>query len=221
MIFASISLLDTSGFQPRWQCGEWTDTHGWLHIVSDVAIFGAYFAIPVLLAYFVAKRPDVPFPRVFWLFAAFILFCGLGHLVEATLFWHPWYRLSGLVKVCTAVVSWATVLALVPAIPRALSLPGLARLNSDLHEEVAERRRTEDELARKVAALERANEELERFRRLSVGREQRMIDLKKEVNELLQALGKPPAYNLKFMDDSTTEIVGMRMARKASREKES
>ena len=51
---------------------------------------------------------------------------GFGHMVEATLFWHPWYRFSGAIKVCTAVVSWATVLALLPVLPRALALPGLA-----------------------------------------------------------------------------------------------
>src|SRR5262245_43914012 len=91
-------LFDGSDFPARWTCGLWTPAHGWLHIVSDVAIWGAYMAIPVVLAFFVRHRRDLPFPRIFWLFGAFIFACGTGHLIEATLFWHPAYRLSGLVK---------------------------------------------------------------------------------------------------------------------------
>src|SRR5438094_9255381 len=126
------NLFDTADFPSRWSCGNWSEVHGWLHVLSDAAIFGAYFAIPVVLAYFVLRRKDVPFLPIFWLFALFILSCGIGHAVEATIFWQPWYRLSGLVKLITAIASWTTVLALVPIVPRALALPGLALVNDQL-----------------------------------------------------------------------------------------
>ena len=42
--------------------------------------------------------------------------------------------------------------------------------------------------------------ELERFHRLSVGREIQMIDLKKEVNELAKQLGRLPPYDISFLD---------------------
>ena len=116
-------LFDTEGFPPRWHCGTgWTPALGWVHILSDIAIWGSYIAIPFVLAFFVIRRRDVPFPRVFWLFIAFIFFCGTGHLIEAIIFWQPVYRLAGFIKLGTAIVSVATVLALVPAIPAALSL---------------------------------------------------------------------------------------------------
>jgi len=146
------SLFDTSDFPARWSCGNWSDVHGWLHVLSDAAIFGAYFAIPVVLAYFVVRRKDVPFLPIFWLFAAFILCCGIGHLVEATIFWQPWYRLSGLVKVITAFVSWATVIALVPIVPRALALPALATINLQLKQEIEERKRAEKRMELAVHA---------------------------------------------------------------------
>ncbi len=149
-------LFDTSDFPPRWHCGEWSAAHGWLHIISDLAIFAAYFAIPVVLLWFVRRRRDVPFPPVFWLFALFILACGLGHLVEATIFWHPWYRLSGAVKLATAVVSWVTVISLIKITPLALRLPGLATLNRELETHVVK-------LQRKEAELERSNRELDSF----------------------------------------------------------
>jgi signal transduction histidine kinase/ActR/RegA family two-component response regulator len=139
-------LFDTTDFPARWNCGQWTAGHGWLHVLSDVAIFGAYTAIPCVLAYFVVQRKDVPFPRVLWLFVAFIFACGFGHLIEATIFWQPVYRLSGLVKLATALVSWGTVFALVQVVPHALQFPGLARLNADLRNEVDERKRMEEAL---------------------------------------------------------------------------
>jgi PAS domain S-box-containing protein len=143
-------LFDTTGFPARWNCGNWTPGHGWLHILSDVAIWSAYFAIPCILGYFVLRRRDVPFPTVFWLFGAFIFACGATHLMEAIIFWHPVYRLAGGIKLLTAIVSWGTVAALVPTIPKALSL----RSPLELEIQVAARQKAED-------ALRRANAELE------------------------------------------------------------
>ena len=147
-------LFDTTDFPARWKCGVWSSQLGWTHIISDLAIFGAYAAIPVSLIYFVRRRQDVPFLPIFWLFAAFIFACGFGHLVEATIFWHPWYRLSGAVKMSTAVVSWLTVGALIKVLPKALTLPGLFKLNRQLEAEVSERKRVEEEIVQINAALE-------------------------------------------------------------------
>lgn len=166
-------LLSTTDFPARWYCGNWSALHGWTHVVSDAAIAGAYAAIPLALIHFARKRRDVPFLPVFWLFGAFILLCGLGHLVEATLFWHPWYRLSALIKALTAVVSWGTVAALVPVVPRALEMPGLAQVNEQLRA---------------------SNDELVRFADSVTGREERVIELKQEVNALLRELGREERY---------------------------
>jgi len=153
-------LFDPTGFPARWHCGLWTPGHGYLHIVSDLAIFGAYTAIPLLLAWVVWKRrEDVPFPPVFWLFVAFILCCGVSHAVEAMIFWHPLYRLAGAVKFATAVVSWATVIVLVPTLPRAFAL----RSPRQLEAVVADRTRA---LARANATLQEKREELEAMMRM-------------------------------------------------------
>jgi PAS domain S-box-containing protein len=50
-------------------------------------------------------------------------------------------------------------------------------------------------------ALKAHNEELERFNRVMVGRELDMIELKRQVNALSQALGHPPPYPLAFDED--------------------
>jgi signal transduction histidine kinase/ActR/RegA family two-component response regulator len=62
--------------------------------------------------------------------------------MEAVIFWWPAYRLAGVIKLFTAIVSWTTVFALAPIIPQALAL----RSPEALQREVDERRRVEAEL---------------------------------------------------------------------------
>ena len=137
-----INLFDTSDFPNRWRCGQWSSFHGWLHIVSDLAIFGAYITIPFVLLYFVRHRKDVPYPKVLLLFAAFVFCCGFAHLIEATIFWWPIYRVSASMKFLTAIVSWVTVFGFVRILPSALAM----RSASELHAEISERQKTEEEL---------------------------------------------------------------------------
>lgn len=140
-------LFDTSDFPARWHCGNWTQGLGWLHIISDLMVFGAYFAIPLSLATYVRlKKQEVAFPKLYWLFAIFILSCGFTHLIEASIFWEPWYRFSGLMKAVTGVASWATVLMLWKAMPQAMALPGAAKLNIQLSREIEERKKSETAL---------------------------------------------------------------------------
>ncbi|MAS92951.1 MAG: hypothetical protein CMO55_07105 [Verrucomicrobiales bacterium] len=132
-------LFDTSDFPARWNCGNWTTGHGLLHIISDIVIFAAYFTIPIALAFILLrKNKEIPFPKLFWLFAIFILSCGLSHLVEAIVFWEPWYRFLGIVKGITAVASAITAAGLVWCIPKVLAMRGISDIQKQL-EHVAAR----------------------------------------------------------------------------------
>lgn len=114
--------FEMTGFVPRKACGTgWSPALIWLHSASDIFIWLAYLSIPLVLLYF-TKRRDLPFPRLFVLFALFILACGTTHLVDALIFEYPIYRFAGIMKFVTAVVSWATVIALVPVIPRVMQV---------------------------------------------------------------------------------------------------
>jgi len=115
-------MLGTENWPPRWESGIWTDFHGWFYIISDLLIGSAYFTIPILLINFITKKKDVPFPKIFWLFAAFILACGTTHLIDALMFWWPAYRLNAFVRFLTAVASWGTIFALYKILPHAFSL---------------------------------------------------------------------------------------------------
>ncbi|GGM84534.1 hypothetical protein GCM10010967_15540 [Dyadobacter beijingensis] len=136
-------IFSTSEWPPRWYCGNWSDFHGWLYIVSDILIWAAYFLIPVFLVRFIMRRKDFPFPKTIWLFGAFILFCGATHLIDALIFWVPVYRFSALVRAGTALVSLATVYYLFKIFPNVLLLRSVA----DLQREIDERTVVEEKLA--------------------------------------------------------------------------
>ncbi|WP_459557770.1 PAS domain S-box protein [Lacunimicrobium album] len=113
-------LFDTDGFPARWQCGiGWSEEPiwGWVHIISDVLIFLSYTAIPFVLAYYLRKRPETPFPYILILFVAFIFACGVTHIMEAVIFWEPLYRLAAAIKAFTAIVSVSTAICLFYVLP--------------------------------------------------------------------------------------------------------
>jgi PAS domain S-box-containing protein len=64
--------------------------------------------------------------------------------------------------------------------------------------DITQRKQAEEALAQSHAQLQSHAEELSRFNRLAVGRELRMIELKKEINELCQRRGEPARYPLEF-----------------------
>ena len=63
------------------------------------------------------------------------------------------------------------------------------------------RKKAENEIQRQLKELETKNEELLRFNRVAVDRELRMIELKKEINELSVRSGLPIKYRLDFEMD--------------------
>jgi PAS domain S-box-containing protein len=64
--------------------------------------------------------------------------------------------------------------------------------------DITERKRAEEEFRLRNAELYAKNDELERFNRSMVDRELRMIELKQEINVLLQQAGQPPRYRVEF-----------------------
>ena len=57
------------------------------------------------------------------MFAAFILWCGLTHIVNLVTLWYPIYEVQGAVKAVTAAISATTAVAIFFLIPRALAIP--------------------------------------------------------------------------------------------------
>jgi len=84
-MFRSIAeFFNSDDFMPHGHCFLWQSDILWLHILSDAGIVFAYYALPIVLFYFIRHRKDLPFKNVFWLFGAFILLCGTTHLLSIT-----------------------------------------------------------------------------------------------------------------------------------------
>lgn len=144
-------------FIPHGHCYLWKPGLMWLHAASDGLIAIAYFLIAIALIFFVQQRRDVPFRTIFWLFAAFIIACGLTHTLAIWTLWVPQYWISGGMKAVTALISLYTALTLIPLIPQALTIPSpyeLEKLNQTLKDEISQRQAAE-------AAAQQLNQELE------------------------------------------------------------
>jgi PAS domain S-box-containing protein len=73
--------------------------------------------------------------------------------------------------------------------------------------DITDRKNAEERLLQNTVELRRSNEELERFNRAMVGRELRMVELKKQVNELCSKLGEPRKYKTQF-EEGNKEPLG-------------
>jgi PAS domain S-box-containing protein len=131
-------LFSPAGFMARWVCGQWTPFHGWLYILSSLAIWLAYFTIPALLFLLLRKKKDLSFGSIFWLFIIFIFACGLTHLADSIMFWVPAYRISALLLFFTAIVSWLTVIRLYRILPELLALQTPAQVQAVLQKQFDE-----------------------------------------------------------------------------------
>lgn len=70
--------------------------------------------------------------------------------------------------------------------------------------DITDRKRVERERERRAEDLRAKNEELTRFNRVTVGRELRIVELKRHLNELSRELGRPEPYRLEFTEGTTT-----------------
>jgi signal transduction histidine kinase/CheY-like chemotaxis protein len=129
-------------YEPHGYCLLWNPGLIWTHVVSDLFIAAAYFSIPLALVSLIRRRRDLEFSGMFYLFAVFILACGMTHILSVWNLWHGDYGVEAVVKAVTAAASVPTALILWPLIPRALAVPSPSQLqaaNADLAAMVAER----------------------------------------------------------------------------------
>ncbi len=126
------SALDTLDFKPLWRSGNWSTAHASLHIAADLTISAVYLLIPIILFHFMRKSPGAGYSGLFWLFVAFISAAAIVHLLDALMFWWPAYRLTGLVKAGTCMISLITAVVLIRVIPRAMTFRSPVELQSEI-----------------------------------------------------------------------------------------
>lgn len=103
-------LFSPEGFMPRALCGTAQPSVMWWSVEANLQVWISYIGISFLVLRMVHRRRDVnPFVR--WIgfgFFAFIFLCGQTHLIGASMYWQPAYRLDTLVVQITAQVSTTT-----------------------------------------------------------------------------------------------------------------
>jgi diguanylate cyclase (GGDEF)-like protein len=154
-------IIDGS-FMPHGHCLLWRTDLLFLHLGGDLFTFISYALIPIALVQIVRKRSDLEFDRVFILFAAFIAFCGITHLIGAINIWQGYYYIEGIVKLLTGIVSIITAISLWRLMPTILAVPSKATLterNQELeiaHKELEAINRTlEERVKRRTMELEK------------------------------------------------------------------
>jgi light-regulated signal transduction histidine kinase (bacteriophytochrome) len=145
MTLFNMAWFDSEQFLPHGHCFMWSPGVLWMHVVSDILIAMAYFAIPFVLFYITRRRRDLPFDWLVVCFGVFIIACGLTHLMDVWNIWHTQYWLEGFLKVLTAIASVPTAILLWRSLTGILLLPSRRQLR-DANESLA-----------------RANRELEAF----------------------------------------------------------
>ncbi len=88
--------MDFGNFPPRWECGDWPQWLGWLHILTDIGI-GTHYAIVAFLIAWYGYRSGISRP-VQALAVIFFLLCGGDHWQFAGQFWLPNYPSHGVWK---------------------------------------------------------------------------------------------------------------------------
>jgi hypothetical protein len=173
----------TEPFLPSGDCYHWLPDILWLHVISNAVIALSYLLIPLALYMFVRRNQyRLPHRDLAYLFISFIFFCGLSHAAEIYTTWVPAYRLEGWLKAVTASVSIVTALVLLPKLPDLLLNDGEQKTYAHLEEH---QRSLEARLAQMNSLYE-----------ASLGREERIVQLKKEINQELTKQGLPPRYRI-------------------------
>ena len=146
-------LLDIAPFSPRWRCGQWETWEGWAQISAEAAVFGAYSVIPLILLGLHQRMPK-NLRILGWVFAAFIVSCGLTHLTDAFMWWHPVYRVRGLLLIMTALFSWAAVWLLGSKISYIRLFQTPEEMLDQLHRRAASEQAAQQSAARLTAILD-------------------------------------------------------------------
>lgn len=118
-----MNWIFVSDWPARTACGPWTTSMTILYATLHLLVTLAYFALPAILVVrgvSLKPRPKAAI-AVDSYFALFIVFCGLGHLLDfVSVAWVD-YRVHIASVACTAAASWLCVwrlpILLFPSVP--------------------------------------------------------------------------------------------------------
>lgn len=101
-----------SRFMPHGACLYWDTSIISKLVIGDAGTFVVYMVIASGLGYLSWKAPIVLPHNVALMFAPFIFFCGVGHLIDVITIWYPIYPIK----------SWSALVTFGASIPAAMGL---------------------------------------------------------------------------------------------------
>ena len=105
---------------PHGRCLLWNSPLITWHVISDSIVALAYLCIAICLfvfARYIAASQSIS-QWAFTSFGTFIMACSLSHVMDAVVFWYPWYVIQGFVKTICAAASVSTAVVLVGLLRR-------------------------------------------------------------------------------------------------------
>lgn len=178
-----VTITQLNTFLPEGKCYLWRPDILWLNVGSSTVIALANVLIFSGLIYLMRKsRTGLPHRDVITLFSAMILCSILSQLADILTTWLPFYLFEGWIKAVTASVALTTGLVFISKLPDLFSTHSA---------------RSELESARKeIANLETQLNQINSVYQAALGREERIVQLKQEVNTELLYQGKTPRYKI-------------------------
>lgn len=147
---AGVSLI------PHGYCIAWDPSLLTAFVVGNLLIALSYFAIPLVILRFVRQRTDIDYKSLHWLFAGFIVTCGITHLLHVIELWYPVYYWEAFFDLLTALVSVIAAIMLWRILPALIHMPSaqqllaanqkLERVSKSLHEKETQLRSLGDSL---------------------------------------------------------------------------
>ena len=206
------AIFDSAAWMAHGYCLLWTPWLVALHAIPDLLIFLAYTAIPIALLRVIRARSDIAgYKGLVVLFASFILFCGITHLMGLVTLWVPVYPIQGVLKAMTAAVSVTTAIVLFRLVPSLIAIPSptdLKLTNDRLQAEIdnheitlAALREAQADLERRVeertAELETSNARLQVVTRETVHRSKNLLTV---VSSIARQTAKGATETAAFLD---------------------
>lgn len=168
---------------PLGQCFAWLPDLLWLYLGSS-GIMTIAFVLMAITGIHIIRRSKHPVPHSDLLGLLILIFAcsSIYQALEIANIWLQAYQALAWVKAITASITMTTGLILIPKIPELVSQ------KSDRAELY--------EAQRKLESMEQKFNQMSSVYQASLGREERIIQLKREVNQELVNQGHPERYSI-------------------------
>jgi len=101
--------LEHGVFMPHGHCYFWDSNILWQSILGDFLIAMSCAILTIILHKESMRQDNAVMVRILRVYALFILFCGVGHLIDIANIWLAQYKFKSLWSIMTGLISLAAL----------------------------------------------------------------------------------------------------------------